>query len=444
MADTNFESAKKFVNMKRMHNEESLSGPGSHIENTRETVRIINEIIKKRKINTILDLGCGDWNWFNNIELNNTKYIGWDADEDMINTNRTKYGKDNIKFELNDIILSDYPDVDLIICRDVLFHLDISLSMKCINKIKEHCKYFLSTNFNYVSENQNIKKYTNFDNWGFYTINLHIEPFNLKPYLIDSVVEPNNSAYGYSRYVNIYRLTDNVKITKNIFLFWAQGFENAPIMINKCVESWKKHNSDWDIHMVDLKNLHEYIKIEEYIDISLLLNLKLAHFSDIIRMLLLKKYGGVWCDSTTFCMRPLTEWLMNHIDEGFFVFDKPHLDRMISNFFIYSEKDNYVLYKWCSETINYYKQQRVEENYFIHHELFKQLYNTDNNFKDIWDKIDKVSAVDLHFLQHNGLYNNVTIETKSHIDNIILPFYKLRYQEDGMKNIFYLYNTLTK
>lgn len=48
--------------MKIKQNNESLSGPGSHINNTNETINLINKTIKKYNIKTILDLGCGDWN----------------------------------------------------------------------------------------------------------------------------------------------------------------------------------------------------------------------------------------------------------------------------------------------------------------------------------------------------------------------------------------------
>jgi len=58
--NTNFNSAKKYITMKRKHNNESLSGPGSHIKNISETTKLINNVIKKYNITSILDLGCGD------------------------------------------------------------------------------------------------------------------------------------------------------------------------------------------------------------------------------------------------------------------------------------------------------------------------------------------------------------------------------------------------
>lgn len=90
----------------------------------------------------------------------------------------------------------------MIICRDVLFHLDISLAKKCINKVKNSCKYFISTSFNNIKENTNIKNYCGINGWGFYRINLNIYPF--KKYMIESICEKNNSNNGSERFINLY------------------------------------------------------------------------------------------------------------------------------------------------------------------------------------------------------------------------------------------------
>lgn len=100
---TNFDSAKKYINLKRTHGHESLCGPGSHKCNTRDTVKFINDSIKKYNIKSILDLGCGDWNWFNEIKLDDCTYIGWDCDDEMISNNTQLYGTDLIMFETKDM-----------------------------------------------------------------------------------------------------------------------------------------------------------------------------------------------------------------------------------------------------------------------------------------------------------------------------------------------------
>ena len=200
---TNFEAAKNFIKMKRMHNNESLSGPGSHLSQTSEAIHFINKIIREKNIKSILDLGCGDWNWFRLVNLEDATYEGWDCDEQMINDNTSKYGNNNVSFKVKDIFTEPLPDVDMIICRDVLFHIDKKLSSKLVEDIKVSSKYFLSTTFHRINENKNIKSYTNFNNWGYYEINLNIEPFNLSEYKIDEVEEKHA---GKGRFMCLYHL----------------------------------------------------------------------------------------------------------------------------------------------------------------------------------------------------------------------------------------------
>lgn len=191
MSDTNFKSAKQFVEMKRTHNQESLSGPGSWVKNAQDTISFINESVNKYNIKSILDLGCGDWNWFKEVDIPNCSYTGWDADEQMIASNNDRYGSDTIKFEVKDIFNSKYPTVDLVICRDVLFHVREELTLKLIDQVKSSSTYFISTSFRDVTQNKGIKKYCDIGDWGFYPINLNVDPFNLNKYEISHIRENN-------------------------------------------------------------------------------------------------------------------------------------------------------------------------------------------------------------------------------------------------------------
>ncbi len=216
---TNFQSAKEYVKFGLKNQAEgkieSPCGPGSSLEATTKTVPFINKILRKYQIKSILDLGCGDWNWMQHVQLNyevgslfnkksttHVKYVGWDASQELIQTNKEKFGTPNTVFEEKDIVTADYSKVDLVICRDVLFHLEIELGQKVIEKIKESgAKYFLSTSFPKMKKNDSIKTYNHIDNWGYYPINLDIVPFNLASYKIKSLYEKSQK-----RYIFLYRL----------------------------------------------------------------------------------------------------------------------------------------------------------------------------------------------------------------------------------------------
>ena len=234
---------------------------------------------------------------------------------------------------------------------------------------------------------------------------------------------------------------------KNIYILWFQGFNKAPEIVKECIHSWKHYNPDWNIILLDDNNLSEYIQLDNYITDIYKKSIEKCHLSDIIRCLLLTLYGGLWVDATTFCNRPLNDWLPNYIKDGFFAFDKPVPDRLISNWFLYSEINNYIIDKWCHSTLNYYTIHNKAHTYYIHHYLFGDLYSSDITFKETWDKVPKLSASGPHYLQHNWMFKYITNEIKRDIDAKITPLYKLTYKFDisnKKSSVYYLYSTINK
>ena len=225
---------------------------------------------------------------------------------------------------------------------------------------------------------------------------------------------------------------------KIIYILWFQGFNQAPDIVKQCVQSWKYYNPDWTIVLLDDTNVRNYVTFDIFPDIEK------CHLADIVRMLLLTNYGGLWTDATTFCHRPLNDWLPEYSCGGFFAFDKPYDYLMLSNWFLYSEKQNEIITKWCAKTLEYYKLNRKAHTYFIHHQLFEELYDTDKSFHDAWDKVPKYTATIPHTLQIKNFF-----ETNAHedIDSKRVPLYKLSYKctfppIDNNLNLYYLYSTI--
>ena len=237
-------------------------------------------------------------------------------------------------------------------------------------------------------------------------------------------------------------------MNKNIYILWFQGFENAPEIIKRCVDSWKHYNLDWNIILLDNTNINKYIYIQEYIDMTNK-DINFTALSDVIRIILLTTYGGLWVDATTFCNKPLNDWLPKYINSGFFAFSKPSEDKLISTWFLYSEKEHYITSAWLKSIVDYYKIHNQPHTYFWVHYLFGDLYNSDNKFKEIWEKILKFSANGLgpHYLQEKNMFNKITNEIKQDIDNKITPLYKLTYKSNFTNynettNLYYLYSTI--
>lgn len=211
---SNFDAAKAFVEYglseKRQGRRESASGPGSSLSATAECLELLDEVIARYQVKSILDLGCGDWHW---MRLANWRkgsdivsYEGWDAHSGLVDHLTQLYGDERTRFRLGDITTEPLPEVDLVICRDVLFHLQLELAAKVIEQLKGRDTLLISTSFQNVRENTGIKPYLAIENWGYYNINLDIAPFELKPYRLRAIREAAASAPELERSICLYKM----------------------------------------------------------------------------------------------------------------------------------------------------------------------------------------------------------------------------------------------
>ena len=90
---------------------------------------------------------------------------------------------------------------------------------------------------------------------------------------------------------------NNETLTKNIFILWLQGWENAKWLNKKVAESWVVNNKGWTVHYIDFNNLKNYVSDIDYIYDSKK-DISDPAKSDIIRLSLLRNHGGVWADAT--------------------------------------------------------------------------------------------------------------------------------------------------
>lgn len=188
-----------------------------------------------------------------------------------------------------------------------------------------------------------------------------------------------------------------------IWTCWFQGQQSAPEIVKRCLRSWIEKNPGWDFRCVDASNVEEYVSISKYIDLGNQ-QVTAASLSDIVRILLLHEYGGVWVDATLFCNQPLDNWLPEKLVEGFFAFARPAADRPLSSWFLASEPGNRLLSLWCRETLSYWRGRSRADTYFWFHYLFRNLCEVDGEFGRHWRKVPQISADGPHSIQAAGIY----------------------------------------
>lgn len=152
---------------------ESLSGPGSTLEQTQTIRAILPNMFSHFSIASILDAPCGDFNWMKTINLDPYTYLGIDVVEAVISQNDAFYGSSTKKFICLDLLTGSLPQVDLIISRDFLVHLSNDDVKKVLKNFKmSGSRYLLTTTFP-TRTNENISS----GQWR--PLNLQKAPFNL-------------------------------------------------------------------------------------------------------------------------------------------------------------------------------------------------------------------------------------------------------------------------
>lgn len=222
-------------------------------------------------------------------------------------------------------------------------------------------------------------------------------------------------------------------MTKTIWTCWLQGRQNAPRLIKRCLKSWERNNPGWEFRCLDAMTIERYVPLRQYIDLDRQ-SLTAASLSDIVRIFLLREFGGVWVDATLFCNWPLDEWLPNVMGEGFFAFAAPAPDRPLASWFLSAEADNYLVSTWFRWTIEYWVDRAASDDYFWFHHLFRDMCDTDRATAEAWSRIPKVSADGPHALQFHGRMYRPKTEVLEQID-WTTPVFKLtrHMPEEGVK-----------
>ena len=102
--------------------------------------------------------------------------------------------------------------------------------------------------------------------------------------------------------------SDTKCLSQIIWLCWLDGYENAPPIVNACKTSVEKNSNGHPIRVITRDNYKDYVNIPVYIvKKSEEGKIGAAHFSDILRICLLEKYGGLWLDATIYCKAPVKD-----------------------------------------------------------------------------------------------------------------------------------------
>lgn len=216
----------------------------------------------------------------------------------------------------------------------------------------------------------------------------------------------------------------NIKPIKPIFMLWFQGWGKAPPVCKLCVRSWRKHNPDWQVVLLDCHTLPAWVEWRRDFNTVQGKKIPKAAASDIIRLALLKKFGGVWADATLFCNRPLDDWLP---DQDFFAFKNPDGAKQISSWFVAADMRSRMLEIWQKAVIDYWTERDTFHNYFWVHHLFAKLIKENVEFAQLWEQSKHISSFEPHHFHRSKFTGPVDSETEKAIRSDV-PVFKLTWK----------------
>lgn len=155
---------------------EGSSGDGSRLATTQDYRDFLQKFLRTMNIKTVVDIGCGDWEFSQHIDWQNVHYTGYDVVKSVIEKNQKQFSKNNIHFVHGNALTTNLPEADLLICKDVLQHLSIE-NIHLFLKQTAKFKYCLITNDvnprTLTSHNEDIL------NGSYRRLDLTCAPFNV-------------------------------------------------------------------------------------------------------------------------------------------------------------------------------------------------------------------------------------------------------------------------
>ncbi|WP_338847780.1 GlcNAc-transferase family protein [Massilia sp. W12] len=155
---------------------ETRSGNGSSLAETVGLRQWLPEILKFLNCQVLADMGCGDLNWMQEIIPQLRFYFAYDIVPGLIGDLRHRFvSHNNCFFSEWDLVLQTPPQVDVILCRDVLTHLPLDAALMALRRFRASgAPYFMAT-----THNRGRNRWVASGSW--YAMDLSAPPFNLPP-----------------------------------------------------------------------------------------------------------------------------------------------------------------------------------------------------------------------------------------------------------------------
>lgn len=121
------------------------SGVGSLPLNNIDYMKLVQTFLRANAIKSVVDFGCGDWQFSQFIAWGEATYLGLDVVGEVVERNTARFARPGVQFAKFETV-DDVPSCDLVLCKDVFQHLPNPDIRDHLRMLKARARYLLITN----------------------------------------------------------------------------------------------------------------------------------------------------------------------------------------------------------------------------------------------------------------------------------------------------------
>ena len=214
------------------------------------------------------------------------------------------------------------------------------------------------------------------------------------------------SRYGAYEYLQRYKYACvNISLAKSapkekiIWTCWLQGEENAPRIVQCCIDSIRKYAGDYKVVVLTQETISNYISIPEHIEQKHKAGIIThTHYSDFVRLLLLRQYGGIWIDATMMLTDELPHCIL---DAPVFVFKRRPVGNVeIETCFIASDKNNPLVCAVLEVLLEYWRNEDKLISYSLIHLAWTMAAHSSKEMENMWNNVPYLPCELIDILMH--------------------------------------------
>lgn len=221
---------------------------------------------------------------------------------------------------------------------------------------------------------------------------------------------------------------------------WLQGTEQAPKLVKACWRSQEKSFPGYEMRILTTENYHKWVELPKSVEQKFREGrIPPAPFSDLLRLAVLQKYGGVWMDASIYCSGFFNDRLMRQQEAietspfSIFRYFKrgETIPSGLSNWFIAAYPENRLVSTVLKCLLAYWHDYDCMVNYYIMHLFISEVLKMFPEAAASMPKLNSFHAIMLGNALGKPFNPSAWDDLTSHV-----AIHKLNYRkaEEAMKN----------